>query len=74
MKVFEQLVFDHLSSIVKLDMYQFAYQPNRSVEDAVSVCLHAILQHLEASATYVRILFIDFSSAVNMIVSSKLLI
>ncbi len=38
MKVLEWLVCDHLPSIAQLDMCQFADQPNRSVEDAVSVC------------------------------------
>ncbi|KAJ8375851.1 hypothetical protein SKAU_G00064310 [Synaphobranchus kaupii] len=41
---------------------------NRSVEDAVSLCLHTILQRLEAPATYARILFIDYSSEFNTIV------
>ncbi len=35
--------------------------------------LHFILQHLDRSGTYVRILFVDFSSAFNTIIPSILL-
>lgn len=48
-----------------LDPYQFAYKADRSIEDAVSLCLHSILQHLEAPATYAWVLFMD--SAFNTI-------
>ncbi len=34
--------------------------------------LHYILQHLDRPGTYVRILFVDFSSAFNTIISSLL--
>ena len=71
MKVFERIVCNHLSD-VEMDSFQFAYRANRSVEDAVSMCLHSILKHLETPATYVRVLFIDFSSAFNTIVPVKL--
>jgi hypothetical protein len=72
MKVFERLICKHLSSI-SLDPHQFAYRANRSVDDAVSLCLHSILQHLEFKSTYVRVLFVDFSSAFNTIVPVKLI-
>ena len=64
MKVFERLICKHLSSI-SLDPHQFAYRANRCVDDAVSLCLHSILQHLELRSTYARVLFVDFSSAFN---------
>ena len=73
MKIFERLVCKHLSSIT-LDPQQFAYRANRSVDDAVSLCLHSILQHLESQRTYARVLFVDFSSAFNTIVPAKLII
>ena len=73
MKIFERLVCKHLSSIT-LDPQQFAYSANRSVDDAVSLCLHSILQHLESQRTYARVLFVDFSSAFNTIVPAKLII
>lgn len=72
MKIFERLVCKHLSSIT-LDPQQFAYRTNRSVDDAVSLCLHSILQHLESKCTYARVLFVDFSSAFNTIVPVKLI-
>ncbi|KAJ8364950.1 hypothetical protein SKAU_G00137810 [Synaphobranchus kaupii] len=74
MKSFEHLVLDYLtaSTSSQLDPYQFAYRTNRSVEDAVSLVLHHTLQHLETPNTYARILFIDFSSAFNTIIPTKL--
>lgn len=71
MKVFERLVANYLSA-TSLDPHQFAYRDNRSVEDAVSLCTHNILQHLEGPATYARVLFIDFSSAFNNIIPKRL--
>ncbi|KAL0173598.1 hypothetical protein M9458_029566, partial [Cirrhinus mrigala] len=55
-----------------LDPLQFAYRANRSVDDAVNLGLHFILQHLDRPGTYVRILFVDFSSAFNTIISTLL--
>ncbi|KAI2661192.1 putative RNA-directed DNA polymerase from transposon BS [Labeo rohita] len=46
----------------------FAYRANRSVDDAVNMGLHYILQHLDKPGTYARILFVDFSSAFNTII------
>ncbi len=42
-----------------LDPLQFAYQVNRSVDDAVNMGLHYILQHLDKPGTYAMILFVD---------------
>uniref|UniRef100_A0AAQ6IJQ8 Reverse transcriptase domain-containing protein n=1 Tax=Anabas testudineus TaxID=64144 RepID=A0AAQ6IJQ8_ANATE len=69
MKSFERLVMNHLKDITDplLDPLQFAYRKNRSADDAVNLGLHYILQHLDLSGTYVRILFVDFSSAFNTI-------
>ena len=69
MKVFKRLVLAHLKSITGplLDPLQFAYRANRSVEDAVNMALHYILEHLDTAGTYARILFLDFSSAFNTI-------
>ena len=60
----------HLRSITGplLDPLQFAYRSNRSVDDAVNIGLHHILQHLDRPGSYVRILFVDFSSAFNTII------
>lgn len=74
MKALERLVLRYLRSAVGhlLDPFQFAYQANRSVDDAVALGLHFILQHLEAPRTYARVLFIDYSSAFNTIIPHKL--
>ena len=74
MKVFERLILQYLKSVVGhlLDPLQFAYQANRSVDDAVALAVHYILQHLERPRTYCRVLFIDYSSAFNTIIPHKL--
>src|SRR4029434_4080659 len=55
-----------------LDSLQFAYRANRSVDDAVNMALHFILQHLDSAGTYARILFVDFSYAFNTIMRALL--
>ncbi len=55
-----------------LDPLQFAYRANRSVDDAVNMGLHYILQHLDKPGTYARILFVDFNSAFNTIIPDTL--
>ncbi len=75
MKVFERLVKNHIcSSIpVTLDPFHFAYHPNRSTDDAISHILHSSLTHIDIeNGNYVRLLFIDYSSAFNTIVPIKL--
>ncbi len=75
MKVFERLLKKHIcSSIpVTLDPLQFAYRPNRSTDDAISHVLHSSLTHIDSkNGNYVRLLFIDYSSAFNTIVPTKL--
>ena len=63
----------HINSILPdtLDQLQFAYCPNRSTDDAIT--LHTALSHLDKRNTYVRMLFIDNSSAFNTIVPMKLI-
>ncbi|KAI3375668.1 hypothetical protein L3Q82_003976 [Scortum barcoo] len=74
MKCFEWLVKSFITSSIpdSLDPLQFAYRPNRSTEDAIALTLHTALSHLDQRDTYVRMLFIDYSSAFNTIVPSKL--
>ncbi|KAM7379021.1 hypothetical protein PAMP_017842 [Pampus punctatissimus] len=74
MKCFERLVLAQLKSCLPptLDPLQFAYRQNRSTEDAISTALHLALSHLDNNNSYVRMLFIDFSSAFNTIIPSKL--
>ena len=75
MKCFERMVMAHINTIIPetLDPLQFAYCPNRSTDDAISIALHSALSHLDKRNTYVRMLFIDYSSAFNTIVPSKLI-
>ena len=42
MKCFERLVMAHINSILPdtLDPLQFAYRPNRSTDDAISITFH----------------------------------
>ncbi|KAL6475087.1 hypothetical protein MHYP_G00161270 [Metynnis hypsauchen] len=74
MKCFERLILTQLKRNLSntLDSHQFAYRANRSTEDAVSLAMHTALNHLEGTNTYVRMLFIDFSSAFNTIIPSRL--
>ncbi|KAI4883753.1 hypothetical protein NFI96_007668 [Prochilodus magdalenae] len=75
MKCFERLVLRHIKTLLppSLDPLQFAYRPNRSTDDAISTTLHLALTHLENRDTYVRMLFIDFSSAFNTIIPQHLI-
>ncbi len=50
----------------------FAYRSNRSTDDAIAFTLHTALSHLENKNTYVRMLFVDYSSAFNTIVPATL--
>lgn len=75
MKCFEKLVKNIICSSVpgSLDPLQFAYRENRSTDDAISHVLHTTLSHLDkGQGNYARLLFIDYSSAFNTIVPSKL--
>ncbi len=74
-KSFEKLVLAHLKDITGLsvDPLQFADRANRYVDDAVNMGLHYVLQHLDRPGAYVRILFVDFSSAFNTIILNLLL-
>ena len=70
MKSFERLVLSITDPL--LDPMQFTYRANRSVDDAVNMALHFILQHLDSAGTYARILFVDYSSAFNTIIPTLL--
>ncbi|KAI5629970.1 gastrula zinc finger protein XlCGF28.1-like [Silurus asotus] len=75
MKCFERLVMRHIKTQLppSLDPMQFAYRPNRSTDDAISTTLHLALTHLKNKDSYVRMLFIDFSSAFNTIIPQHLI-
>ncbi len=74
-KVFERHVKNHICSSIPatLDPLQFSYCLNRSTDDAISQVLHSSLSHIDSkNGNYVRLLFIDYSSAFNTIVPTKL--
>ncbi len=75
MKCFERLVMHNIKTSIPntLDPLQFAYRPNRSTDDAISSTLHLALTHLENKDSYVRMLFIVFSSAFNTIIPQQLI-
>ncbi len=74
MKCFERLVQQHIKASLPdtFDPYQFAYRTNRSTEDAIATALHTALLHLEHPGSYVRMLFIDYSSAFNTVLPDRL--
>ena len=73
MKCFEMLVMAHINTIIPdtLDPHQFAYCPNRSTYVTISIALQTALSHRDKRN--VRMLFIDYSSAFNIIVPLKLI-
>ncbi|KAK1792086.1 hypothetical protein P4O66_001864 [Electrophorus voltai] len=75
MKCFEKLVRDFITSTLPAftDPLQFAYRHNRSTNDAIAHLLHTTLTHLDKGwGNYVKMLFIDYSSAFNTIIPSLL--
>ena len=74
MKCIEKLINHYITSLpATLDPLQFAYRPNRSTDEAIAITLHTALSHLDKRSTYLRMLFIDYSSAFNTIVPSTLI-
>ena len=74
-KCVERLVITHINHIITetLDPLQFAYRPNRLTVDSISIAVHTALSHLDKRNTYVRMLFIDYSSPFNTIAPLKLI-
>ncbi|KAK1806255.1 hypothetical protein P4O66_000131 [Electrophorus voltai] len=75
MKCFEKLVRDFITSSLpaSMDPLQFAYRHSRSTDDAIAHLLHTTLTHLdEGRGNYVKMLFVDYSSAFNTIIPSLL--
>ena len=76
MKCLERMVACKVRSDVQdyLDPFQFAYRQGRGTDDAVNTVVHLILKHLDKRNASARLLFIDFSSAFNLIQPHTLLI
>jgi len=75
MKCFERLVLPKviIQAADSLDPFQFAYKKARSTDDATATLTHLICEHLDKPGTYVRLLFVDFSSAFNTMLPSVLI-
>ena len=69
MKCFEKIVLRHLLTFTsrQQDPFQFAYKSHRGVDDAILTLLHKVFTHLDKPGSFIRVLFIDFSSAFNTI-------
>ncbi len=50
-----------------LDPFQFAYKQGRGTDDSINSITHLVTEHPEDPKAYVRLLFVDFSSAFNML-------
>ena len=50
-----------------LDPMQFRYRPGRVVEDAVATLINYVLCYIEEAKTHARVLYLDMSSAFNML-------
>ncbi len=75
MKVFERLLKKHICSSIPANFgpSSVCLSANRSTDDAISQVLHSSLTHIDCkNGNYVRLLFIDYSSAFNTIVPTKL--
>lgn len=74
MKCFKRLVMKQLrqTTDVAEDSHQYAYRWKRSTADTISAVTHQALSHLENKDSYVRLLFVDFSSAFNTNILQKL--
>lgn len=75
MKCFERLVEQYSKASLPdtVDPHQFTYRANRSTEDAITTTLHTALLQLERQSNYVRILFIDCSSACSTVIPDRLI-
>ncbi|KAI4893078.1 hypothetical protein NFI96_011541 [Prochilodus magdalenae] len=73
-KCFERLVMTHIKATidVTVDLHQYAYRRNRSTDDAISSVVHTALTHLEQKDSYVRMLFVDYTSAFNTMIPQTL--
>ena len=71
MKVCKRIVFNRFSAILftVIDPSQFAYRKNRCIDDAIVCVLNSMFSHLEKPKPSVRLMFYDFSSALNTIQS-----
>ena len=72
MKCFEKLLLKFIESFLTADLILINLLIKKSVDDALAINIHEILNHSELKNSYSRILFTDFSSAFNTIIPQKL--
>ncbi len=66
-------IWQYVLTICKLFLHCLGHAlKNRSTDDAIAFTLRTALSHLENKNTYVRMLFVDYSSAFNTIVPATL--
>ncbi len=71
--VFKLNFLNHICSSIPVTLDPLQFRLNRSNDDAISHVLHSSLTHIDSNnGNYVRLLFIDCSSAFNTIVPIKL--
>ena len=68
-----RLLLESVLQNTDLDVLQFAYQKNKSADDAILTLVHTIQQHIDSLGAFVRALFVDLSSAFNLMQPSKLI-
>ena len=68
-KCFERIILPRLLNCTQpcMDPFQFAYKKNRGTDEATLTLLQQAYHHLENPGSFVGILFIDCSSALNTI-------
>ena len=68
-KCMERMVCSQLAVSVadRMDPLQFAYKARKGVEDACLILVNLIASQLDKSGSYVRVMFMDFSSAFNTV-------
>ena len=69
MECFVKIVVQHLLTFTsqQLDPFQFAYKSHRGVDDAILTLLHKAFIHFDNAGSFIRVLFIEFSSDFNTI-------
>ncbi|KAI4888731.1 hypothetical protein NFI96_022238, partial [Prochilodus magdalenae] len=73
-KCFERLVMTQIKATIDITVepHQYTYRKNRSTDDAISSVVHTTLTHLEQRDSYVRMLFVDFTSTFNTMIPQTL--
>lgn len=59
---------------INLNSHKFAYGGNRPTKDPISIALHETVSYMENPNTYVRMPFVNFSSAFNTLLATHKLI